>query len=238
MSSAFDSSYHDQLPHFQKHWRAAGFGRLERGGKCSHTPPLLGDRPTKGTNPTHGLETPPQDGQDMHGIHGNPLLDPNVGCQPYQRVPVVASNAPPYAPVGTTVDHERAFNGRQPFYNSYYSARRPDSPVLPPKQQATESEHTARKRTSSDGNSIASHLQIPSTINDSKGSLPEFAAQVCKYIIFTFYIHFDANVLRLPAFFGLSLRTLFISSKKQLQAPPQSPLSCRKHRQPLVFENG
>ena len=39
-------------------------------------------------------------------------------------------------------------------------------------------EHKSHRRRSSTGTSIVHHLQIPATINDSKGSLADFAAQV------------------------------------------------------------
>lgn len=123
----------------------------------------------------HGLRTPPR---DMNGINGNPLLASNVKGTQYERVPVVASNAPPYQTSLITLDNSKQASNRQPFYNSYYSATRPQSPVPPKKDHAAQSEQTARRRASNDSNSIASHLQIPASINDSKGSLPEFAAQV------------------------------------------------------------
>lgn len=142
-----------------------------RGGH-NHTPPLgFGYR----SDYNHGLRTPPR---DMSGMDGNPLLAPNGGGQSYKRVPVVASNAPSYQTSQSAIDNSRIPSNRQPFYNSYYSAKRPQSPVLPKKDNIAQSEQTARRRASSDGNSIASHFQIPASINDSKGSLPEFAAQV------------------------------------------------------------
>ena len=176
MSSIFMSNFHAQPPHSQGYWEAAKKEHLSRCRPCSHTPPLLGSGLHRGAHFTQGLKTPPQDRKDMNS--NNPLLNPNIGGQSYQRVPVVASNAPPYANAQVTIDNAKASTSRQPFYNSYISAKRPQSPVLPQKDQAAQSEQTARRRASIDGNSIASHLQIPSSINDSKGSLPEFAAQV------------------------------------------------------------
>ena len=142
-----------------------------RGGH-KHTPPLgFGSR----CDYNHGLRTPPR---DMSGMDGNPLLAPNVGVQSYKRVPVVGSNAPSCQTSQSAIDNARISSNRQPFYNSYYSAKRPQSPVPPKKDNVAQKEQTARRRASSDANSIASHLQIPSSVNDSKGSLPEFAAQV------------------------------------------------------------
>lgn len=123
----------------------------------------------------HGLCTPPR---DMNGMNGNPLLASNAEGTQYKRVPVVASNGPPYQASLPTLDNSKQASNRQPFYNSYYSATRPQSPVPSKKEHAAQSEQTARRRASNDSNSIASHLQIPASINDSKGSLPEFAAQV------------------------------------------------------------
>lgn len=123
----------------------------------------------------HGLRTPPR---EMNGMNGNPLAASNVERTQYKRVPVVASNAPPYQASLATIDNSKQASNRQPFYNSYYSANRPQSPVPIKKDHAAQSEQTARRRASNDSNSIASHLQIPASINESKGSLPEFAAQV------------------------------------------------------------
>ena len=177
MSSAFISNLNGPLSHLRDRWGATRIDHLARGGQCLHTPPLLGSGLHKREHFTHGLETPPQDRRDMNNTL-NPLLNPNVGGQQYQRVPVVSSNAPPYPNTQAAIDNTKASSGRQPFYNSYYSAKRPQSPVQPQKDHVAQSEQTARRRASSDGNSIASHLQIPASINDSKGSLPEFAAQV------------------------------------------------------------
>ena len=120
----------------------------------------------------HGLRTPPKE------MNGNPIIASNVERTQYKRVPVAASNPPSYQTSLATLDNPKQASSRQPFYNSYYSATRPQSPVPPKKDHAAQSEQTARRRASNDSNSIASHLQIPASINDSKGSLPEFAAQV------------------------------------------------------------
>ena len=125
-----------------------------------------------------GLRTPPKDMNGMNGMNGNPLAASNAERTQYKRVPVVASNAPSYQASLATLDNSKQGSNRQPFYNSYYSATRPQSPVPPKKDHVAQSEQTARRRASNDSNSIASHLQIPSSINESKGSLPEFAAQV------------------------------------------------------------
>lgn len=117
----------------------------------------------------HGLRTPPR---EMTGnTHNSQAL-------PSNRVPPVTSNAPPYPTPQHSVDGQSRQNSKtQPFYKSYYSARPAPSPSIR-KDIAAEREQSARRKASNDGNSIVSYLQIPSSINDSKGSLPEFAAQV------------------------------------------------------------
>lgn len=137
----------------------------------------------------------------MNGSLGNPLSNPNLGGQQYQRVPVVASNAPPYPSAKSTLDNTSgrgAVPRQAPFYDSYYSAKRPQSPVQP--RKVAYSEQSARRRTSTDINSIASHLQIPSSINDSKGSLPEFAAQIACFFWFesSFTIHLVEDATSSP----------------------------------------
>jgi len=184
MSAKFLPNIHEQdggLHHTsgwkELHWGADRVQSSKR-GQCSHTPPQ-GQSYGSAPRYRHGLTTPPGDGGGMNGSYGNPLLNSNIEGQQYQRVPVVASNAPSYPGAHPTLDNtgERGSLPRQaPFYDCYYSAKRPQSPVVPLK--TAQSEHTARRRASSDANSIASHLQIPSSINDSKGSLPEFAAQI------------------------------------------------------------
>ena len=144
-----------------------------RGGH-NHTPPLgfSGIR----SYCDHGLRTPPR---DMNSMDGNPLLAQNGGGQSYKRVPVVGSNAlQPHFSQATGDESRNTSSRPQPFYDSYYSAKRSQSPLPSKKETAAQIEQAARRRASSDNNSIASHLQIPRSINDSKGSLPEFAAQV------------------------------------------------------------
>lgn len=72
--------------------------------------------------------------------------------------------------------HSRQNSRPQPFYQSYYSARQPSPP--PKREIQTEREQPVRRRGSNEANAIASYLQIPPSINNSRGSLPEFAAQV------------------------------------------------------------
>lgn len=102
-------------------------------------------------------------------------LDTAISSGQYTNLANLASNNAPRYPTPHT--HSRHGSNGRPFYQSYYSARQNQSP--PTKKDSTaEREESARRRASTDGNTIASYLQIPSSINDSKGSLPEFAAQI------------------------------------------------------------
>ena len=163
-------------------WEADGRDRESKAGCCEHTPPLLVNLDHTGTQLHDKSQPASRDSREMHGINGingNPLLDSTIGGHYYnQRVPVVASNAPSYVPSRPTADNARNATGQRPFYDTYHSAKRAPSPVQMKKDNSGHDEQASRKRSSSDGNTIASHLQIPITINDSKGSLPEFAAQV------------------------------------------------------------
>lgn len=176
-------------------WDWSKVNAASRAGQNSHLPcsPYFPEsvRGCELPGGKHGLRTPPR---DMNGMNGNPLSAPNAERTQYKRVPVVASNAPPYQQSLTTLDQSKQASNRQPFYNSYYSATRPQSPVPPKKDHAAQSEQTARRRASNNSNSIASHLQIPATINESKGSLPEFAAQVRQSAV----LFVEAIVLKMP----------------------------------------
>ena len=182
-----------------------------------------------------GLRTPPKE-MNGNGMNGNPLAASNAERNQYKRVPVVASNAPPYQASLATLDNSKQVSSRQPFYNSYYSATRPQSPVPPKKDHAAQSEQTARRRASNDSNSIASHLQIPSSINESKGSLPEFAAQVRRSTQ-----NVETHVLTVPrshAFSGLSPILPFVWSKTHHMSLCHQLHSSRKQCLQQGFENG
>ena len=180
-----------------------------------------------------GLRTPPN---DMNGMNGNPLAASNADRSLYKRVPVVASNAPTYQASLATVDNPKQVSNRQPFYTSYYSATRPQSPVPPKKDHVAQSEQTARRRASSDSNSIASHLQIPSSINESKGSLPEFAAQARQPTQDVEAL--GLTVPRSPAFSGLSPILPFVWSKTHHISLRHQPHLSRKQCLQQVFGNG
>ena len=125
------------------------------------------------THIRHGLKTPPE---DMNGSNTNLLPAPFDGLQ-YKSVPVIGSNNTSYHTHHDTHATTRYTSKTQPFYDSYHSAQRSQSPTHRGESIGSR-EPPARRRASSDGNSIVSYLQIPSSINSSKGSLAEFAAQV------------------------------------------------------------
>ena len=163
------------------HWGAAKRKNYSR-SLCAHTPPLLSNLDHTGAQFHHGVEASSREARDMNGMNGNPLMNPIIGGHHYsQRVPVVASNAPPYVASRPTLDNSKNAVSQRPFYDSYHSAKRQPSPVQTHKENSDHGGQTSRKRASSDGNTIASHLQIPATINNSKGSLPEFSAQVSQF---------------------------------------------------------
>ncbi|KAL9125555.1 MAG: hypothetical protein Q9217_005254 [Psora testacea] len=120
----------------------------------------------------------PQPPSKMTAVNDNQRLASNTGSRQQNGVSLVSSNAPPYpTPQPTGGSHSRQNNRAQPFYNSYYSAKQHRSPI-PKRETAPSREQSIQRRSPNDANSIASHLQIPSSINNSKGSLPEFAAQI------------------------------------------------------------
>ncbi|KAI4126751.1 MAG: hypothetical protein LQ347_004849 [Umbilicaria vellea] len=122
----------------------------------------------------HGLRTPPK---EMTAASFNPLFAPGSRF----------SGVPPSMPTATSYRSTvGTFGNTYPFPNgtnssndqrSFKSASRPQSPRAH-RDNTTNLEQSSRRRSSSNGNAIVHYLQIPSTINDSKGSLAEFAAQV------------------------------------------------------------
>ena len=134
-------------------------------------PPQHLEGPTVRTQ--HGLRTPPE---EMTSDHANPLLAPLDGLH-YKSVPAIGPNTASYHTREGTYANSRQNTKPQPFYDTYQSAQRPRSPVSKGESLGLR-EQPARRRALSDGNSIVSHLQIPSSINNSKGSLAEFTAQV------------------------------------------------------------
>lgn len=118
-----------------------------------------------------GLHTPPE---EMTGANFNPPRPLPYGCHVpsngYFPKPHSSSNNtgfgsfPPASFTGTSQNVEKVHGGpRSPTARKDLSA--------PPEQ-------LQRRKSSCANNAIVSYLQIPSSINDSKGSLAEFAAQV------------------------------------------------------------
>lgn len=107
---------------------------------------------------------------------------PNVQRQPYSYYAADRSAAPvKYEP--SQIKHEQANQSQHQIFSNAQpksevipqSASRPLSPVF------TQNPNTTTSRRESQLNSIAPSLQIPRTVNNSKGSLAELAAQVSSH---------------------------------------------------------
>jgi len=110
----------------------------------------------------------------INGVAVNSMLAPTCGG--------------PYNGQGAPNSNSMSYPGNMSFYASKTlpSTAQPvhgnrSQPASPNHSNAnTESQgNTSRRRSSGGDNQIISYLQIPSSINGSKGSLAEFAAQVC-----------------------------------------------------------
>ena len=121
---------------------------------------------SRGAN-SQGPLTPPT---EMTAANANPMLAPTYGGL-YNSVPAVKLNT---SQLQTNIGNYAGKSMGQPGHVSATQAQSPSQT----KDAAWPAEITARRRSSSNGNQIVSYLQIPATINDSKGSLAEFAAQV------------------------------------------------------------
>ena len=106
----------------------------------------------------------------------NPLLAPSFGPLHYKGVPVVASNTASHQQSLSTVGNVRYTSKAPPLTDSYKPTHRSQSSIS--KSENDGDREQAQRRRNNDGSDIAHYLQIPSSINDSKGSLAEFAAQV------------------------------------------------------------
>ena len=162
------SPYCPQLPRLKEF--GCGFESHSRPSKLdtSNSAPRIEESSLRQPD-THGFKT----------MNGNSQSNSQPGSWQTRPAPVVSSNAPPY-PTPQSVDgghHSRSNSKPEPFYNNYYSAKYSRSPVKS-KESEPVMEQANQRRLSSGG--IATHLQIPPSINSTKGSLPEFAAQVGK----------------------------------------------------------
>ncbi|KAL8713106.1 MAG: hypothetical protein Q9225_006820, partial [Loekoesia sp. 1 TL-2023] len=121
----------------------------------------------------HGLRTPPG---DMSGVSVNPLLAPNFNEAQYKSVAASAWNRASRQGSVDSFTNGRYYNKAHPPQNIYHNRSR--------SHEHTSANSVLAKETSSktqngiDEPSIVSYLQIPSSINESKGSLAEFAAQI------------------------------------------------------------
>ncbi|KAL8725605.1 MAG: hypothetical protein Q9181_006351 [Wetmoreana brouardii] len=121
----------------------------------------------------HGLQTPPR---DMSGVSVNPLLAPNFGGYEYKSVPALTSNGAPHQNSVGTIANGRYTNNFQPSQNNHHYRNRSHEKASTDRGVLQDS--TSRQQNGVDKSSIVSYLQIPSSINESKGSLAEFAAQI------------------------------------------------------------
>ena len=124
-------------------------------------------------NLRHGLRTPPS---DMNEMNVNPLLVPSFGPLQYKGVPVVASNTATHQNNSNGTSDLRYTNRVPPLLDTYQPAKGSQSPYSTTDHSANREQPHQRQK--SDGTDIVHYLQIPRSINDSKGSLSEFAAQV------------------------------------------------------------
>ena len=155
-----------QLPYFEQHQAGERCRSARREG--SHT--RFEIRAGNAANIRHGLRTPPSD------MNVNPLLVPSFGPSQYKGFSVVASDTATHQSNSHSTGNPRYTNRVPPLVDRYQLDKESQSPYSATGQPANrEQPHQRRK---SDGTDIVHYLQIPRSINDSKGSLSEFAAQV------------------------------------------------------------
>ncbi|KAL8839898.1 MAG: hypothetical protein Q9170_001578 [Blastenia crenularia] len=121
----------------------------------------------------HGLRTPPG---DMSGVSVNPLLASNFGDFQYKSVPTSArDDSSRQGSVGSIANgryHHKPPPGQNTHYNRNHAQQHTSA------DPALLKEATTKLQNGVGESSIVSYLQIPSSINESKGSLAEFAAQI------------------------------------------------------------
>ena len=180
--SNHDTSFYPTLPKlldfgcgFESHRRSLHDERRTQVESDTRKGALSQDRLSGSTNrlPIRGMTL--ANGHTVQPSHG--------GSWRSSGPSVLSSNAPPYpTPQKTERVHSRQNRKSEPYVDQYRSARQQRSPTMTsepasPQQQAA----SQRSSSNSNPNAIAVHLQIPKSINSSKGSLPEFAAQVGRY---------------------------------------------------------
>lgn len=130
----------------------------------------------------NGLPTPPS---DMTGVSFNTAVSSNYGVKPHNNV---YNNAYP-----STTSHLFSNTKANAFTQATVPVTRQNTnhntTLSVPKPAAPQREMADQKKTNKSSGSTASYLQIPSSINDSKGNLAEFAAQVRLSISVCFHSH-------------------------------------------------
>lgn len=181
------------------------------------------------TDIRRGLQTPPA---DMNGVSVNPLLCPNFAGSQYKSVPASTWNGASRQGSVASIANSRCTNKNQQPQNIYHNRSRSYE------HTSTETGGTrqsiSKTQNGLDETSIVSYLQIPSSINDSKGSLAEFAAQVCGTDMVQTWgrVSRILTASRLPACSGLSPRSPYSTSKNaRLHQSPSNRLSPKPFRQ-------
>ena len=160
------------LPHFAEFQQGRASERWGTPGReARHTP--FEFRSGNTATIRHGLRTPPT---EMHEMNVNPLLIPSFGPLQYKGVPVVAPNTTANQNNLNSTGSLRYTSRVPPMLDTCQPVKASQSPQLSNDQSASRGQ--AHRRHSSEGTDIVHYLQIPRSINDSKGSLSEFAAQV------------------------------------------------------------
>jgi hypothetical protein len=123
----------------------------------------------------NGLRTPPP---DMLGTDIYPVLPSSYGSQNKNRNPTLRSSSAIHnqsMPVSNLTDWTQGIEKPRA---RIQSPRRGSQGASTVSEQASHKKSSSNGSNSSNSNQIVSYLQIPATINDSKGSLADFAAQV------------------------------------------------------------
>ena len=111
----------------------------------------------------------------MGGTNVNPLLAPHVEGLQYKSVPAARQNTRPSHTSLGTIATAQYTSKAPPTQDVQKGPNRPRSPTV---HRDGAGSKEAGRGGAAEPHSIASYLQIPSTINSSKGSLADFAAQV------------------------------------------------------------
>ncbi|KAL8944685.1 MAG: hypothetical protein Q9216_000253 [Gyalolechia sp. 2 TL-2023] len=126
----------------------------------------------------HGLRTPPR---DMSSVSVNPLLAPNFAETQRNSVPASSWNGVSRQDSVGSATNGHYYGTVHASQNAYHGRSR--SHEHPSAGAALLNENSSKTQIGIDESSIVSYLQIPSSINESKGSLAEFAAQASSWTI-------------------------------------------------------